>query len=70
MNTSNSYRNDHLCAKWVVFALYMMVSIVGIELGNPYLALTVGTPIWFFGVNTIGYLIEHLKGHQHCHHRI
>ena len=70
MERSMEYRKNHLQAKGIVFMLYMLISIVGIELGSPYLALTLGTPIWFFGVNAVAYLVECLKGHEHLHHRI
>ncbi len=70
MERALEYRKNHLLAKAIVFAAYMIISIVGIEAGNPYLALTLGTPIWFFGVNAVAYLVECLQGHEHLHHRI
>jgi len=33
-------------------------------------ALTVGTQVWLFGVNTVGYIIETVAGHCHLHIKI
>ena len=70
MNNSTRYRNDHVLAKGVVLVLYLTIGIISIEMGSPYLSLLVGTPVWFFGINSIGYLVEHLFGHEHVHNRI
>ncbi len=70
MERARVYRKNHLQAKGIVFVAYMIISILGIECGNPYLALMLGTPIWFFGVNAVAYLMECLRGHEHLHHRI
>jgi hypothetical protein len=70
MKTSNRYQWDHLFAKVIVFSLYLLVGVVSIETNNPYLTLTVGTPIWLFGVNSVAYILECLGGHPHNHNRI
>ena len=63
----NAYAADHRMAKLVVCLAYILLGAVSIELGNPYIALVAGTGIWFFGINTVGYLIESLQGHHHTH---
>ena len=68
MNNSDCYKKDHLIAKTAVLVIYLVVGIVGIETGSPYLALVVGTPVWLFGVNTLAYFVESLLGHAHRHH--
>ena len=70
MNTADHYRRDHLIAKIIIFLIYLLVGSISIEFGNPYLALSVGTSIWLFGVNTVAYLVECVAGHTHRHHRI
>ena len=67
MSKSEQYRRDHLVAKVIICALYMLVGAVSIEVDSPYLTLLVGTPIWLFGINTTGYALESIarRAHQH-----
>ena len=67
MNRSAHYATDHLLAKCLVYIAYLIVGVVSIETANPYVALVFGTAVWLFGVNTAAYLIESLRGHEHCH---
>ena len=70
MKNSACYKQDHFIAKAIVFFLYIAIGVVSIEMGSPYLSLVIGTPVWFFGINTIGYLVEHLFGHEHVHNPV
>ena len=63
----NHYQMDHLIAKIIVCIAVMFFGFIGIHTSNPYLSLGPGTVIWFFGVNTSGYLIESLLHHKHLH---
>ncbi len=64
---SDHYAADHLLAKILVYIAYLLVGGVSIETGNPYVALVFGTAVWLFGINSAAYLIESLRGHEHCH---
>lgn len=70
MDTSNIYRKNHLLAKAVVYIVYVAVGIFSIEAGLPYLALTLGTMVWLFGVNSVAYCIETIAGHTHQHSKV
>lgn len=61
------YLTNHRLAKLVVCLGYILIGLISIKTGNPYIALVCGTFIWFFGVNTVAYAIEWLRGHQHQH---
>ena len=65
---SSHYATDHRLAKTLVCLTYILLGTISIETGNSYIALVAGTCIWFFGVNTVGYLIESVRGHGHSHH--
>jgi len=70
MSTSAHYSADHLLAKVMIYVGYLLVGTISIESGNAYVALVFGTAIWLFGVNAAAYLIEAVRGHEHCHNRI
>ncbi len=63
----NHYQKDHLIAKTIVCCAVMIFGFIGIYTSNPYVSLFPGTMIWFFGVNSSGYLIESLLHHEHLH---
>lgn len=67
LNDQQTYTADHRVAKLIVCISYIVLGAVSIETNNPYIALVLGTVVWFFGVNTVGYLIESLRGHPHQH---
>ncbi|HEB27070.1 MAG TPA: hypothetical protein ENI05_04760 [Porticoccus sp.] len=67
---SSSYEIDHRIAKVVVCAIYILLGTASIETGNAYIALMPGTVVWFFGVNTIVYMLDSILGHQHCHRKV
>lgn len=69
MKPSVNYQSDHCIAKAIICFAYILVGIASIETSNPYIALVLGTIIWFFGVNTTGYLIESVRQHPHCHNK-
>ena len=64
---TDHYAADHQIAKLVVFLAYTLLSVISIEIGNPYLALVAGTFIWFFGINAVGHIVETVLGHRHTH---
>ena len=70
MTQSKTYQTDHVTAKTIICVVYILVGIVSIETGNPYLALIGGTALWFFGINCTAYLIESLLGHPHGHNPV
>jgi hypothetical protein len=61
------YQLDHLLAKAIVCCAVISLGVIGINTGSPYVSLVPGTVVWFFGVNTSGYLIESLLHHDHLH---
>jgi hypothetical protein len=67
MTTSCHYNADHLLAKVLIYIGYLVVGTVSIETGNAYVALVFGTALWLFGINGAAYVIETLRGHEHCH---
>ena len=70
MTQSRNYTADHCTAKALVCITYIVVGAASIETGNPYIALVVGTIVWFFGVNATAYLLETLLRHPHCHNKV
>ena len=64
------YYRDHLIAKALVCIAVIALGSLGIYTGNSYIGLIPGTLIWFFGVNGLGYLLEGLMHHPHCHNLI
>ena len=70
MRMSDHYSADHLLAKVLIYIGYLLVGAISIETGNAYVALIFGTALWLFGVNAAAYLIEAIRGHEHCHNRI
>ena len=69
MPESKNYQSDHCIAKAVICILYITAGVISIETGNPYIALYIGTVVWFFGVNTTAYIIEAVLKHPHCHNK-
>lgn len=67
LQSTEDYATNHRIAKVVVCLVYILLGTISIETGNSYIALIVGTCIWFFGINAVGHLIESLKGHRHTH---
>lgn len=67
MKPSTHYAADHLFAKTLIYIGYLLVGTLSIETGNAYVALVFGTALWLFGVNGAAYLIEAVRGHEHCH---
>ena len=65
--SEDHYLMDHLHAKAIVCCVVITLGVIGINTGSPYLSLVPGTLVWFFGVNTSGYLIESLLHHDHLH---
>ena len=70
MKSSDQYASDHLIGKIAVYVCYVGTGVIGIEMGNPYLGLLVGTGVWLFGVNGASYIVECVRGHEHQHHII
>ena len=67
MQGSTNYAADHLLAKVIVYFCYLLIGVVSIELGTPYVALVLGTAVWLFGINSVAYCVETLRGHEHRH---
>lgn len=67
MNNSNDYAADHLTAKITVYFFYIFIGVASIEMSNPYIALVLGTAVWLFGINTVAYWVEAIRGHAHRH---
>ena len=67
MQGSNEYAADHLLAKLTVYFFYILIGVVSIELSSPYLALILGTAVWLFGINSVAYCVEAVRGHEHRH---
>ena len=65
--SATHYSADHLIAKFVIYLTYVLVGAISIETGNSYVALVLGTGVWLFGINGAAYLVELLRGHDHCH---
>lgn len=70
MTQSKNYTTDHCIAKAIICFTYILIGAASIETGNPYIALILGTLVWFFGVNAAGYLLETILKHPHCHNKI
>ena len=70
MKTTSCYQWDHMLAKLIIYLTYLLVGVVSIETNNPYFTLVIGTPIWLFGVNAAGYLVECIGGHPHYHSKL
>ena len=64
---SSNYAADHFIAKLTIYLTYVLVGAISIESGNSYVALVLGTGVWLFGINGAAYLVEVLRGHDHCH---
>ncbi len=64
---SSNYAADHFIAKLAIYLTYVLVGAISIESGNSYVALVLGTGVWLFGINGAAYLVEVLRGHDHCH---
>ena len=64
---TDHYTADHRIAKLVIFLAYILLGAISVEIGNPYIALVAGTCIWFFGINTVGHIVESVLGHRHTH---
>ncbi|MEQ8693448.1 MAG: hypothetical protein RIC89_21735 [Pseudomonadales bacterium] len=67
MNNQDHYFHDHVIAKIAVYIGYVTVGVGSIESGNPYLALVLGTALWLFGINSVAYCVETIRGHEHNH---
>ena len=67
MKGSQEYAADHLLAKITVYFFYLLIGVASIELGSPYLALVLGTAVWLFGINSVAYCVETIRGHEHRH---
>ncbi len=65
--SSSHYAADHFIAKLAIYLTYVLVGAISIESGNSYVALVLGTGVWLFGINGAAYLVEALRGHDHCH---
>lgn len=70
MQTTDNYTADHLIAKAAIYVSYITIGITSIESGNPYMGLILGTGLWLFGVNTVAYAVETVRGHEHRHNMI
>jgi hypothetical protein len=67
MKTSAHYAADHLLAKIMIYIAYLLAGTLSIETGNAYVALVFGTALWLFGINGTAYVVESVRGHEHCH---
>lgn len=67
MKGSREYAADHLLAKVTIYFFYLLIGVVSIEVGSPYIALVFGTAVWLFGVNSVAYCVETIRGHEHRH---
>jgi len=67
MQSQDNYFLDHVIAKITIYLAYVAIGVGSIESGNPYLALVVGTALWLFGINSIAYCVETVRGHEHNH---
>lgn len=67
MKASRHYAADHLLAKLTIYLTYVLIGTASIETGNAYVALVFGTAAWLFGVNGVAYVVEQVRGHEHCH---
>ena len=68
MKNSNDDAADHLTAKITVYFFYILIGVASIEMSNPYIALVLGTAVWLFGINSVAYCVETIRGHAHRHH--
>lgn len=70
MKTVNQHWKDHFIAKLIIYAISVILGVYSIEAQNPYIALTVGTQVWMFGVDAVTCIIEIVAGLCRLHDRI
>lgn len=71
--SDKEYRQDHKLAKLACLLINTILFILYFNLTNEilkYIIFIVANATYFFGVNTIGYLIESIRNHNHKHDRI
>lgn len=69
-NKEKEYRKDHKLAKLICFLINTILFIIYFNLTNTVLQYILFITVnftYFFGVNTIGYIIESIKHHKHKH---
>ena len=67
MSSNEQYASDHLIAKVTIYICYVVTGAVSIELGMPYVGLFIGTGMWLFGINSVAFVVEAARGHEHRH---
>ena len=63
------YDADHRTAKFIVAAIVCILLISGHYTGWIILDI-IGVFIWFFGVNSVAYVVEEVRHHSHKHGRL
>lgn len=69
-NNKLTYKKDHKLAKLVCLLINTLLFILYFNLTNEffkYILFFVANATYFFGVNSIGYLIESIRHHKHKH---
>ena len=67
------YKRDHNLAKLICFLINTILFILYFNLTNETIKIilfVVANATYFFGVNTIGFIIESICKHPHKHNKI
>jgi hypothetical protein len=63
------YKIDHILAKLLCALINTVLFVIVFEIHKPVLFYFINLT-YFFGVNTLGYIIESIRGHKHKHDAI
>lgn len=63
------YHKDHILAKIICCLINSILVLLYVKT-NSLVFLLLANVTYFFGVSTLGYIIESVKGHQHLHEKI
>jgi hypothetical protein len=64
MSNQQQYKQDHKIAK--ILALLIVFTLLYFD-GTLTLLNGLAILVWFFGINSIGYVVEAIRGHDHNH---
>lgn len=63
------YQQNHLSAKVIVCCIQLVLVLL-IDIVQTKLLILLAVVLYYFGVNTVAYLLEHIRGHRHRHDKI
>jgi hypothetical protein len=69
MTIKQQYRKIHKLAKLVIFALVVLLLVIN-RVYNLLILDILAVALWFFGVNTVAYIIEHVLNLRHTHDKV